>query len=256
MADTTVGVPCETLYLNNLHEKVRVKDMRNTLNDLFSPFGTIQEIKVKKSLALRGQAFVIFDSMKAASAALNALQGHELYYKHLRIQYARFKSHCNLRHDDEELTRVRQEQRRVQAEKKLKPRLTKRQFYAQLLAQQSFLPDAAAPSTAIGGGGGGATTATSAKALTPMPSLTATGELSMPNKILFIQNIPSDYPAADLVAIVSKFPGFVELRSIPTKRDIAFAEFTNELLANTARLALDHFHLGPTQELHVSFAKK
>lgn len=59
---------------------------------LFCTYGKIQNIVVKKSVKMRGQAFIVYENIEDATKALYALQGHILYYKSMVIKYAKFKS--------------------------------------------------------------------------------------------------------------------------------------------------------------------
>jgi len=200
-------------------------------------------VTVKKRLALRGQAFIVFSDISEAKSALNGMQGTMLFYKPMRIQFAKFKSYVHARADGTfEAEKARQEA--LKAEKRARPRLTRRQQGAQLLLAQPGPPAGL-------GIGGGAT-------LLPMvaPQLTPGGELSLPNRILFVQNIPADYSSDALHALFAKFTGFLEIRTVLTKKDIAFVEFQNDSFANSARIALDHYPIQPDHVLHVSFAKK
>jgi len=43
-----------TLYINNLNERVRLEDLKEELHKLFSEFGAIIEIKAKKDIRMRG----------------------------------------------------------------------------------------------------------------------------------------------------------------------------------------------------------
>ena len=54
----------------------------------------------------------------------------------------------------------------------------------------------------------------------------------------------------------NRFSGFVEVRMIPGRPDIAFVEFESELMSTVAKDALQGFRLSPTDVLHVAFAKK
>lgn len=92
--DTFVGTPNSTLYIQNLNEKVNLKDMQKELYYLFCPFGKVYDIVLKKNIKLRGQAFIIFEKVECASNALVALQGHALFYKPLVVRYSKFKSHA------------------------------------------------------------------------------------------------------------------------------------------------------------------
>lgn len=60
--------------------------------ELFSKFGKILEIYVGKKYALKGQAWIIFESEQSAVKALQGLSGYILYGRPLIIQYAKEKS--------------------------------------------------------------------------------------------------------------------------------------------------------------------
>lgn len=65
--------PKQTLYLNNLNEKVKRGELKKTLYATFSQFGRIMQIICKGSFRLKGQAWIIFDEVTAAAAARRQL---------------------------------------------------------------------------------------------------------------------------------------------------------------------------------------
>jgi RNA recognition motif-containing protein len=64
-----------------------------------------------------------------------------------------------------------------------------------------------------------------------------------PNKILFLQNLPTDVRQDQLIALFGQYPGLAEVRMIPTKKDIAFVEFVDETTAGVAKDALHNYKL-------------
>merc|ERR1711935_92887 len=84
--------PNHTLYVNNLNEKIKLDDMKQTLKDIFEKFGEVLEVIAKKNIKMRGQAFVIFRNLKDAANAKNGLVGTSLYHKELKIRFAKEKS--------------------------------------------------------------------------------------------------------------------------------------------------------------------
>ncbi|ORY78742.1 RNA-binding domain-containing protein [Neocallimastix californiae] len=66
--------------------------MKKSLEAIFSPFGEILEISIKKNFKMRGQAFVVMKDVESATRALNVIQGFAFYNKLLDIQYARIDS--------------------------------------------------------------------------------------------------------------------------------------------------------------------
>jgi len=99
--------PNNTLYVNNLNEKVKAEgqtfelssipslslhlaswflyyrytELKKSLYAIFSQFGVILDILAKKSLKMRGQAFVVFKEIASATNALRAMQGFPFYDK-------------------------------------------------------------------------------------------------------------------------------------------------------------------------------
>lgn len=99
--------PNETIYINNLNEKVKTDklkvrysslparrsarplsgtaltllDVQVSLYAVFGQFGKVMQIVASRSLRLRGQAWVVFDSVEAASKALQQMQGFVFFDK-------------------------------------------------------------------------------------------------------------------------------------------------------------------------------
>ena len=73
--------PNNTIYINNLNEKVRKEELKKSLYAIFSQFGPILDIVALKTLKMRGQAFVIFKEIQSATNALRSMQGFPFYDK-------------------------------------------------------------------------------------------------------------------------------------------------------------------------------
>lgn len=56
-------------------------ELKRSLYTLFSQFGQIMDIVALKTTKMRGQAFVIFKELSAATNALRQLQGFPFYNK-------------------------------------------------------------------------------------------------------------------------------------------------------------------------------
>jgi len=54
--------------------------MNKTLTDTFKQYGTVLDVITKKSVAYRGQAWIVFDNLEMAGKAIEA-QGTEIYDK-------------------------------------------------------------------------------------------------------------------------------------------------------------------------------
>ena len=80
-------LPNQTLYINNLNEKIKVdgkktiykSELKQAVFHLFAQYGEILEVHAKKTLKLRGQAFIVFKDLNAASSAKHGLNGSILF---------------------------------------------------------------------------------------------------------------------------------------------------------------------------------
>ena len=73
--------PSQTLYLNNLNEKVKKAALKKGLYAALSSYGRIVDIVVCKTERLKGQAWVAFSDTASATQALRAMQGFTFYDK-------------------------------------------------------------------------------------------------------------------------------------------------------------------------------
>lgn len=88
------------------------------------------------------------------------------------------------------------------------------------------------------------------------PTANIPDEYLPPNNILFLQKLPETITQQQLVDLFQRYPGFREVRMIPTKKSIAFVEYDNELQSATAKAELSGHSFGPDQEMKVTFARK
>ncbi|KAK8827762.1 U2 small nuclear ribonucleoprotein B'' [Blastocystis sp. ATCC 50177/Nand II] len=86
--------PIQTLYINNLNDKLSKEQLKQSLYLLFSQFGTILDIVALKTERMRGQAWVSYLSVQNATDAMNKLQGFDFFGKPMKIQYAKTKSNA------------------------------------------------------------------------------------------------------------------------------------------------------------------
>lgn len=73
--------PNNTIYINNLNEKVKKEELKKSLYAIFSQFGQILDIVALKTIKMRGQAFVIFKEIQSSTNALRSMQGFPFYDK-------------------------------------------------------------------------------------------------------------------------------------------------------------------------------
>ena len=72
-------------------------------------FGTIMEIRAHANIKRRGQAFVTFEDVEAASAALRSLQGFPFFDKPMKIAFAKTKADVIAKRDGTYVPRNRRD---------------------------------------------------------------------------------------------------------------------------------------------------
>ena len=80
VANTTVA-QSQTLYINNLNEKIKKDVLKKILYMIFSQYGKVIEIIACKGLKLRGQAWVVYDNVNSAINAMRGKQNFNVYGK-------------------------------------------------------------------------------------------------------------------------------------------------------------------------------
>lgn len=224
--------PNQTIYLKNLNEKVKKEELKRSLYALFSQYGRILDVVALKTTKLRGQAWVVFSEVTAASNAVRQMQNFPFYNKPMRIQYAKSKSDCIARAEGTYDKKKKQEEK---AERKR--RVDE--------AQQNAAPNG--PRAESNGG----------PAASSRPGRPGAQEaVADPNNILFIQNLPYETSSMMLDVLFKQYPGFREVRMIEAKPGIAFVEFEDDVQSSVAMQALQGFKITPQNPMAISYAKK
>ncbi|KAK2652880.1 hypothetical protein Ddye_012736 [Dipteronia dyeriana] len=222
--------PNQTIYIKNLNEKVKKEELKRSLYCLFSQYGRILDVVNLKTAKLRGQAWVVFSEVTAASNAVRQMQNFPFYEKPMRIQYAKTKSDCVAKAEGSFVPREKKKKQEDKAERKRRADE----------AHQS----ANGASTESNGG--------------PAASFRNAGsqETVVPNNILFIQNLPHETTGSMLEILFQQYPGFREVRMIEAKPGIAFVEFEDDVQSSMAMQALQGFKITPQNPMAITFAKK
>ncbi|KAG7653356.1 RNA recognition motif domain [Arabidopsis suecica] len=222
--------PNQSIYIKNINEKIKKEELKRSLYCLFSHFGRILDVVALKTPKLRGQAWVVFTEVTAASNAVRQMQNFPFYDKPMRIQYAKSTSDYVTKAQG---TFVPKEKKMKQEEK------VERKRHAEE-TQQPSMPN-------------GATTQNEM----PVPPFQPSGQDTMPpNNILFIHNLPIETTSMMLQLLFEQYPGFKEIRMIEAKPGIAFVEYEDDVQSSMAMQALQGFKITPQNPMVVSFAKK
>jgi len=229
-------IASETLYIQNLNERIKTDVMKATLRALFKSYGAVLDVIAHRNLRMRGQAFVSFESKDIASKAMKEVNRFPLYAKPMQITFAKTRSDAVVKKLDENSL---EEHLKDRKERKKHTRLNnplRRKFLAKRAAAQV---DGAAPVPGP-----------------KRPNVQMPDEYLPPNKILFLQNLPESVTKDQLVALFSQYPNLHEVRLIPTKKDIAFVEYVDENSASVAKDALHNYKLDGEGKIKITFARK
>mmetsp|Transcript_43591 Transcript_43591/g.111436 ORF Transcript_43591/g.111436 Transcript_43591/m.111436 type:complete len:230 (+) Transcript_43591:324-1013(+) len=228
MADT---LPNQTLYINNIYEKAKKEELKKCMYALFSQYGKVLDVVAMKTYRLRGQCWVVFEDVGAATSAMRALQGFPFYDKPMRIAFAKTKSDVVAKLDGsfKEKDKKAQQEHNKEAREALIAKAKEKQ------ASKSNTAEAAAAAGA------------------PPPEDT---EKNPPHHILFVQNLPEATNSQMLSMLFQQFPGFKEVRMVDGRPGIGFVEFENDMQASVALSGLQGFKITPTHPMAVSYAKQ
>ncbi|RKP31554.1 hypothetical protein METBISCDRAFT_26500 [Metschnikowia bicuspidata] len=196
---TTQPPPHLTLYINNINESVSKAKLVYVLHRLFSRCGAVADVRVRKSLMMKGQAFVTYKDRSSCEKSLAMLQRRSVFRKSMHISYAKSASdtYLQLSGDTEELEKRQQDRRNKNAEaaasvskvSKTSPMTKPQQLSQSELKQWRLLP---------------------------------------PNNVLLLQNLPPEkLDAAILEENFEKYAGFTKVRLIKFRK-VAFIDFELE----------------------------
>ncbi|KAK9812981.1 hypothetical protein WJX72_006784 [[Myrmecia] bisecta] len=223
-------MPNQTIYINNLYEKLQKEELKKCLHAIFSQFGRILDIVCLKTYRLRGQAWVVFADVTGATNALSSMQGFPFFDKPMRLQYAKTESDAVAKMKGVPLKEVeeRKKKRKSQNATAREQMLSKTKDKGAPVAADANKPQAAAHAN----------------------------DAAPANKILFVQNLPEATNDMMLSMLFQQFPGFKEVRMVDARPGIAFVEFENEMQASVAMSGLQNFRISPQNAMQVTYAKQ
>ncbi|KAI9090837.1 u2 small nuclear ribonucleoprotein B''-like protein [Phlyctochytrium arcticum] len=248
--------PSQTLYIRNLNEKIQKEELRKSLYYLFSQHGRVLDVVALKTMKMRGQAFICFQSISSATTALRALQEFPFFDRHMKITFAKTRSNA-LRFRDGAYT----------------PGPGAERAAGMGVGGSSLAgpPTAKRPREEENGNGGENKRVKAADGTDngknyffiwsecdseedePMEEDEGTHP---PNSILFLTNLPPTTTEQMLTMLFQQHPGYKEIRLVPGKTGIAFVEYETETQATVAKTVLDGFEIMPAHKMGVDFAKR
>jgi len=262
--------PNQTLYVNNLNDKINPETLKKSLREVFAAFGGIMDIIAMKSLKRRGQAWIIFKESSSATNALRSLQGFPFYNKPMRINFAKTKSDAVARADGSYVERAKRTVKREVTRKSApeapvyqQPAFSMPQVQMQMQQPAPQMPQQVVPQpqappqqpqmsqqsiqARIGWNPQQA----------PAQGMNRGGDSgpAPPNRTLFVENLPQEANDTMLAMLFRQYPGFQEVRLIPG-RNVAFVDYQNEYQSGMAMQGLQGFAMTPEVKLKLSYARK
>lgn len=223
----------QTIYINNLNEKVKQEELKKSLYAMFSQFGTILDVVAMKTLKMKGQAFVVFKESSSATQAMRSMQGFPFHDKPLRIAYAKSKSDVVAKLDNTFVPRDKKKRKAEEVKKKQQQPAKQARSNYPMVAPGMMNPYPGQP----------------------MVPMQAAAE-PPPNHILFLSNLPDETTQLMLSMLFQQVPGYKEARLVTGRHDIAFVEFDNSDQARIAKEQLNGYKISPTNPMIITYAKK
>ncbi|RKO83410.1 hypothetical protein BDK51DRAFT_20045, partial [Blyttiomyces helicus] len=225
--------PNQTLYVHNINDQIKKTELRRSLYCLFTQHGRVVDVVALKTAKMRGQAFIVFREIAAATAAMRALQGFPFYDSPLKIAYAKSKSNAI--------------------------KLREGAYSAPRRTPGAAAEPGGAKDDEVEAG------AVRKKRDEEAMDMDEDGEFlfsepeptgaNPPNVLLFLKNLPTTVTEDMLAMLFQQYPGFKEIRLVPGK-SVAFVEYETDAQADTAKTVLHGFKITPTNVMEVEFAKK
>ena len=217
--------------------------LKRSLYECFAQFGPVLDVVCMKTIKMRGQAFVVFKDVTAATNAIKGMQGFPFFGNEMHITFAKGKSDCVAKLDRSYLPRdaaEKQRKRKLDEErrkKKQEEREAERAAMKAAAAEEKGGPDASGYGEAA-------------------PMEQEEEAPTEPNKILFVQGLPAQFPKMALQMLFQQYPGLAEVRDVPGKDGIAFVEFGDEMQATVAMNGLQGFKVTSDYHIRITYAKK
>ncbi|KAJ2513973.1 hypothetical protein H4217_006021 [Coemansia sp. RSA 1939] len=276
--------PNQTLYVRNLNDKIRKDVLRRTLYEVCIDYGRILDIVALKTMKMRGQAFIVFENISTATAALRHLNGREVLGRAMHVEYALSKSDAAAQRDGtfaygEERAHVSAAERkrllgiagrdsgttakrRADADDNAEEGEKDEQGSNGHLAKRQAVGEESFPDAEDSGSD------SDSSDVGPMPpppasvgadrervGHTAADDQRMPNPTLFVSNIPEGVSMEMLRGLFQQYAGFKEVRLVAGKGGVAFVDYESVDSASAAREVLDGFVLSADKSMTVDFSR-
>ncbi len=80
-------------------------------------------------------------------------------------------------------------------------------------------------------------------------------DIEFSSNVLYVKNLPSDASDDMLALLFQQYEGFIQVRLVPGKTDVAYIDYQTEDHAKTAKAVLNNFLITKNKPMHIEFAK-
>ncbi|KAJ2083023.1 U2 small nuclear ribonucleoprotein B'' [Coemansia sp. RSA 988] len=265
--------PNQTLYIRNLNDKIQKEVLKHALYGMCIAYGRVLDIVALKTMKMRGQAFVAFDDITAATAALRQLNGRRIFGRPIQVEYALSKSNMvaqsdgSYRFDEPHKHMSAAERKRALGLIKEEPTGDDRGKRRQSDDNSDGGHAAKRRVTDHGDSLGGQSSDESSEEedigpAAPAPAnenhvtaQDADDAEASPSTTLFITNLPDNVSIDILSGLFQKYAGFQEVRPVPGRHNMAFVDYATVDSASAARNVLDGFKLSADRPMRVAFSR-
>ena len=235
-----------TLYLSNIDWSIKKALLKRSLLALFSRHGKVLEIICLRGNGgsgkpLRGQAWVIFESVSVATAALQAERGFVFFGRPLMVNYAKEVSDRIAKRDGTfniKTTEQRKEKRKLEDASSSPNKMVK-------INEEGGVTSVNDPSSLVGG---------QQSSAPPPPPTAESLESTSPTALLLSKNLPSECNEMMLQMLFRQYAGYKEVKMVGEGN--ATIEFGSEDEATSALKGLNGFKLTTESTLDLGYAKQ
>ena len=242
--------PNETLYINNINEKIKPDLLRENLYYLFIQFGDVLEINIRKSKKMRGQAFIVYKDINEATRAKISLDNFLFFGSRIRVNYAKKKSDLILKIKG--ITKINdyQQQQIYISRKRKRIKEYSSEFNEKEKEKENHEVEK----------NNKLKEKNEVKNINNNKSLSLKeedidGECLNENKILFVEGLNDEVNEKLIHYVFDKYKGLKDVRFFKG-RGFCFVEYDNEENAGTALLGLNNMKLTDKITMKISYAKK
>ncbi|KAJ2726317.1 hypothetical protein GGI07_000628 [Coemansia sp. Benny D115] len=246
--------PNHTLYLRNLNDRIHKDVLKQTLYSLCLPYGRVLDIVALKTLKMRGQAFIVFNDITSSTAALRQLNGYQIFGRPMSVEYALSKSDATAIKDGtfqfgQERKHMSAKDRKIQLglmqdakrrhsddEVERKRRMVEPSSDSED-ENMAIESDVEESDDDIG------------------PRAPDAENAAAPSSTLFVSDLPGNVSADMLAGLFQQYQGFLGVRMIPGKSDMAFVDYEGAGAAAAALSVLNGFMLAKDQPMKVVFSR-